>query len=151
MTEEESDKLVLDTMSRYAGGGAGRPEARFVEDLRLSDMARQGIFAHLAESFSARGVSLPSRGFYLKDFLACTSPGDVQSTIRSRVFKRPAAAHAEKAAAEKAAAKAPEEKQAPEMKAPAVQAPEARPPEEKPPAAPAAERLPERPAAEPPP
>ena len=52
----------------------------------MSELGRQSLFAYLVEAFNAKGVSLPSRGFFLSAFMPCTSPADVQSAISSRVF-----------------------------------------------------------------
>ena len=126
MTEPEAEKLVADTVRRYAGEGV-RMDARFAEDLRMGEMTRQMLFAHLAESFNARGVSLPGRGFYLRDFMACKSPAEVESTIRSRILTSPkakgghGAGHGSAAAAE--TQKAEEPKKSPEEQPAATKPP----------------------------
>jgi hypothetical protein len=88
MTEAEVEKVVLDSVRKYTRDETAALEARFAEDLRMSDVARQMLFASLAQAFNARGVSLPSYGFWQKDFLACPTPAAAEAAIRAKVFTR---------------------------------------------------------------
>ena len=88
MTESEVETVVLSTVRRFASDDGIVAKARFKEDLHMSELGRQSLFAYLVEAFNAKGVSLPSRGFFLSAFMPCTSPADVQSAI-SRLFDKP--------------------------------------------------------------
>jgi hypothetical protein len=90
MTEAEVDGLVLDTVRRYTGNQTAGADARFDKDLRLSDVGRQNLFASLAQAFAAKGLPLPSHGFYQSDFLACPTPAAVGDAIRAKAFGRAA-------------------------------------------------------------
>jgi hypothetical protein len=89
MTESEVEALVLETVRRYTANDAVVASSRFEADLRLSEAARQMLFASLAQAFAARGWSLPSHGFLQGDFLACTTPGEARDAIRRKVFGAP--------------------------------------------------------------
>src|SRR5690348_8220844 len=85
MTQEEADKIVQDALRRYAGERA-EMNARFAEDLRMNEMARQMLFSAIADTFNAKGSSLPGRGFFLRDFLACATPAEALAAISAKVF-----------------------------------------------------------------
>ena len=86
MTEAEVEQVVVEVVRQYTQNAAAGASSRFEEDLRLAEVARQMLFASVASAFAARGVSLPSRGFMLSQFLACPTPGAVRDAIRERVF-----------------------------------------------------------------
>lgn len=86
MTDAEVESLVLETVRRYTTNEAAGIGSRFGADLRLSDAARQMLFASMAQAFAARGWSLPSHGFFQGDFLACATPAEVRDAIRQKVF-----------------------------------------------------------------
>jgi hypothetical protein len=96
MTDPEVEPLVLDVVRRYTQNESAAADSDFKKDLRLSDAARQMLFASLAQAFAARGANLPSYRFYLTDFLTCPTPAAVRDAIRAKVFKvsapKPAAA-----------------------------------------------------------
>jgi hypothetical protein len=82
MADFDLDALVLDTVRRQTDNASAAAGSRFVEDLGLSENGRKTLFAFLVETFTARGVNLPSRGFFQTDFLACPTPAAVQAAIR---------------------------------------------------------------------
>ena len=82
MTEAEVERVVLDVVRQYTQNESAGASSRFEQDLRLGAVARQMLFASLASAFTARGVSLPSRGFMLSEFLACPTPAAVRDTVR---------------------------------------------------------------------
>ena len=82
MGEFDVESLALDVIRKQTGRPEAGPRSRFEQDLGLSENGRKALFAFVAEAFSARGVNLPSRRFYLSDFLKCTTPGEVQDAIR---------------------------------------------------------------------
>ena len=86
MTSSEVENLVLDAVKRHTLNEKVGGKTRFAEDLHLSATSRQMLFASMVESFNAKGVSLPSRGFFLSHFLTCQTPGDVQSALSAKVF-----------------------------------------------------------------
>jgi hypothetical protein len=86
MTQADVEPVVLDAVRRYTADESAGPRSRFQQDLRLSDAGRQMLFASLAQTFLARGVSLASHGFLLRDFLACATPADVREAVVARVF-----------------------------------------------------------------
>ena len=88
MTDAEVEALVLDAIRRYTANDAAGIDSRFEADLRLSDAARQMLFASMAQAFAAKGTSLPSHGFLQRDFLACGTPAEVRDSIREKVFGR---------------------------------------------------------------
>jgi hypothetical protein len=148
MTETEVEKVVLDTLRKYTRDEAVSLEARFAEDLRLSDAARQMLFAQLAQAFDARGVSLPGHGFWQRDFLGCTTPAAAQAAIRAKIFARGGASRkaspAPGAAAKKADAPKAEAKPAAAHTATAHTAPAAAVTADAPPASlPASEAMPD--------
>jgi hypothetical protein len=106
MTEAEVEQVVLDVVRRYTQNDSVAASSRFESDLRQGELSRQRLFALLAESFTARGVSLPAHGFMLSDFLNCPTPAAVRDTIRSRVFGAPAPAATKAAARSEAPAPA---------------------------------------------
>jgi hypothetical protein len=94
MADFDLDALVLDTVRRQTDNASAAAGSRFVEDLGLSENGRKTLFAFLVETFTARGVNLPSRGFFQTDFLACPTPAAVQAAIREALTggrKKPAA------------------------------------------------------------
>jgi hypothetical protein len=86
MTESEVEQVVLDVVRRYTQNESATVNSRFAEDLHLSDVGRQMLFASVAQAFVARGLSLPSQKFYLADFLACPTPAHVRDAIRVKAF-----------------------------------------------------------------
>ena len=82
MGEFDLETVVLDVVRKQTGKPSAGPGSRFAEDLSLSDNGRNALFAFLVQAFSARGVNLPSRGFYLSQFMACETPGEVRSAIQ---------------------------------------------------------------------
>ena len=86
MTEPEVEKVVLETVRRYTLNESAGVDARFAQDLGMSEVGRQNLFASMAQAFSARGASLPSNGFLLRDFLACPTPAAVRDAIREKLF-----------------------------------------------------------------
>ena len=86
MTSSEVETLVLDAVKRHTLSEKVGGKTRFAEDLHLSETSRQMLFASMVESFNAKGVSLPSRGFFLSHFLTCRTPGDVQTALSAKVF-----------------------------------------------------------------
>lgn len=86
MTEAEVEDVVVETVRRYTLNDGVTAASRFEADLRLSEAGRQMLFASLAQAFAARGVGLPSQGFYLTDFLACPTPAAAGAAIRAKVF-----------------------------------------------------------------
>ena len=88
MTETEVDQVVLDIVRKFTSKEV-TPRSRFDTDLRVNEVGRQMLFASVAEAFKARGVSLPSHGFYQSNFLACPTPGDVCAAIRAKAFAPP--------------------------------------------------------------
>jgi hypothetical protein len=86
MTDSEVDQLVLDVVRKYTTNESAAAGSRFEQDLRLTEAARGMLFASLAQAFSARGVSLPGRLFYLSDFLTCPTPAAAADAIRAKVF-----------------------------------------------------------------
>lgn len=91
MTEAEVEQVVLDTVRRFTLNEAATSASQFERDLRLSDTGRQMLFASLVQAFAARGVGMPSQGFYLAEFLACPTAAAVGLAIRARVFGTPPA------------------------------------------------------------
>jgi hypothetical protein len=89
MTEAEVEQVVLAAVRAYTLNEAAGPDSRFEADLHLNKVSRQMLFASLAAAFSARGVSLPSRGYFLSDFLTCPTPASVRDAIRVKVFRAP--------------------------------------------------------------
>ena len=87
MMPSEVEPLVLDVVRRYTQNESVAAETRFDKDLKLSDAARQMLFASMAQAFAARGANLPTYRFYLSDFLACPTPAAVRDAIREKVFK----------------------------------------------------------------
>jgi hypothetical protein len=85
MGEFDVDTLVLDILRKQTGQASAGMRSRFTEDLGLSDNGRNALFAFLVEAFSARGVNLPSRGFFLSDFLKCTTVAEAQAAIRDAI------------------------------------------------------------------
>ena len=85
MTEPEVEKVVLDTVRRYTLNDSAGVDSRFEQDLRMSEVGRQMLFASMAQAFSARGTSLASNGFFLRDFLACPTPAAVRDVIRQKL------------------------------------------------------------------
>jgi hypothetical protein len=83
MAEVDLEPVVLDVIRKQTGQPSAGPRSRFAEDLGLSANGRNALFAFLVEAFSARGLNLPSRGFYLTDFLECATPADVLGAIRA--------------------------------------------------------------------
>ena len=83
MGEFDVDAIILETIRRQAGNDAVAPKSRFVEDLHLSENGRRTLFAFMVEACSARGLNLPARGFFLSDFLQCSTPAEVQAEIRA--------------------------------------------------------------------
>jgi hypothetical protein len=98
MGEFDLDTLVLDVVRKQTAQPSAGAGSRFQKDLGLSENGRKTLFAFVVEAFTARGLNLPARGFYLSHFLACQTPGDVQSAIREALTgaKRKAAAAAVK-------------------------------------------------------
>ena len=94
MTDADVEALVLDAVRRYTGNPAAEADSAFDRDLRLSDAGRQNLFASLAQAFAAKGLPLPSHGFYLSDFLACPTPAAVRDAIRAKAFGKAAPATA---------------------------------------------------------
>jgi hypothetical protein len=93
MADFDLDALVLDTVRRQTDNASAAAGSRFAEDLGLSENGRKTLFAFLVETFTARGVNLPSRGFFQTDFLACPTPAAVQAAIREALTggrKKPA-------------------------------------------------------------
>ena len=86
MTEGEVEPVLLDAVRRHTGNDAVTAQSRFQQDLRLSDAGRQMLFASLAQTFTARGVSLASHGFLMRDFLACATPAEAREAIVGKVF-----------------------------------------------------------------
>jgi hypothetical protein len=86
MTESEVEQVVLNSVRKYTLNQSVTMESQFDADLKLTTPARQMLFAFVAEAFNARGVSLPSHGFYLSDFLACATPGAVRDVIVGKMF-----------------------------------------------------------------
>jgi hypothetical protein len=82
MGEFDLEALVLEVVRKHTGRSEAGAGSRFERDLGLSENGRNALFAFLVEAFSARGVNLPSRGFFLSHFRDCQTPGDVQSAIR---------------------------------------------------------------------
>jgi hypothetical protein len=82
MGEFDLESLVLEVIRGHTGRQAAGSRSRFDQDLGLSENGRNALFAFLVEAFSARGVNLPSRRFYLSDFMKCATPGEVQEAIR---------------------------------------------------------------------
>jgi hypothetical protein len=171
MTQEEVETLVLETVRRYSPNGKASEDTRIEKDLRLTELARQRLFASLVEAFNARGTNLPSRGYYLSNFNACPTVADVQSAINAALFTKSApkgkgahAAHAPKpapapesekartpepaveatSAAETTPAPDAQPAQAVEGTLPAVDAPKKRTPAKKKPAKKAAKKKPAR-------
>jgi hypothetical protein len=125
MTEAEVEPLVLDAVRRYSGNDAVTAQSRFQQDLRMSDAGRQMLFASLAQTFTARGVSLASNGFLMRDFLACATPADVREAVVAKVFGRaviPARKPTSPPASATASSPAPAPASAPAAEVPAVTA-----------------------------
>jgi hypothetical protein len=137
MTPSEVEQVVLDVVRRYTQNDTVAPDADFKTDLRLSDPARQMLFASLAQAFTARGANLPSYQFYLSDFLKCPTPAAVRDAIRAKVFKVVApAAPAPVPAAPVEKTKAPPRELKPASKKPASRKPASKKPAVKKAAAP---------------
>ena len=98
MADFDPDTVVLDVVRKQTGNATAAPESRFAEDLGLSENGRRALFAFMVEAFTARGLNLPARGFFLSDFLVCKTPGDVQRAIKDIMSgarkQKPAAAKA---------------------------------------------------------
>ena len=95
MGEFDLETVVLDIVRKKTAQPSAGPRSRFVEDLGLSENGRNALFAFLVEAFTARGLNLPSRGFFLTNFLACATPAEVHSAIKDAlagVKKRPTTA-----------------------------------------------------------
>ena len=89
MTEAEVEQVVLAVVRAYTQNEAAGPGSRFEGDLHLNEVSRQMLFASLAAAFSARGVSLPTHGYFLSNFLTCPTPASVRDAIRVKVFGAP--------------------------------------------------------------
>ena len=137
MTQEEVETVVLETVRRYSPNGKASEETRIEKDLRLTELARQRLFASLVEAFNARGTNLPSRGYFLSNFNACPTVADVQSAICAALFAKSApkgkgghgahAAHAPKPAHAPEPEKARTQEPAPEARPVRATPPEAAP------------------------
>ena len=109
MADFDPETIVLETVRRQTGKESAGLKSRFAEDLGLSEEGRRSLFAYMVETFTARGHNLPSRGFYLSDFLQCRTPGEVLDAIKATLAgtRKPSRAPAAKAAAPATTAKAP--------------------------------------------
>src|SRR6478609_4256924 len=107
MGQSDNEAIVMETIRRRTNNAVGET-TRFIEDLRLSDNARQVMFSYMMETFTARGVNLPAKGCYVSTFMPCATPGDVIAILR-RAFghKAPTEAAATVTAAAPAPAPAP--------------------------------------------
>jgi len=86
MTESEVEQVVLNSVRKYTLNQSVTMESQFDADMNLTAPAKQMLFAFVAEAFNARGVSLPSHGFYLSDFVACATPGAVRDAVIGKMF-----------------------------------------------------------------
>ena len=88
MSESDNDTLIMDMIRRRIGKDSITERTRFAEDLHLNENGKRMLFAFIAEAFAARGNNLPARGFYLSNFMACATPGQVQEAIRGALGKK---------------------------------------------------------------
>ena len=86
MGEFDLDAMVLDVVRKQTGKDTAHAGSRFEEDLGLSENGRKTLFAFLVETFTARGLNLPARGFYQSNFLECATLGEVQGAIRDALY-----------------------------------------------------------------
>ena len=119
MADFDPETIVLETVRRQTGKESAGLKSRFAEDLGLSEEGRRNLFAYMVETFTAKGQNLPSRGFYLSDFLQCRTPGEVLDAIKATLAgtrkpsKAPAAAPAATTKAPSTTGKAPSPSTAP--------------------------------------
>ena len=124
MADFDPETIVLETVRRQTGKESAGLKSRFAEDLGLSEEGRRSLFAYMVETFTAKGQNLPSRGFYLSDFLQCRTVGDAVDAIKSTLAgtRRPSRTAA-KAGAPTTAAKAPAASSPPAPSAPTTTKP----------------------------